>query len=53
MQREFKISEKLLQSVVDYLAQRPYREVYQAIPELQNLPVVDQVEGAMPPGHAP
>lgn len=42
MQREFKISEPLLQSVVDYLAQRPYAEVYKVIPALQALPLVAQ-----------
>lgn len=41
MSREFQISEPVLQSLIDYLAKRPYAEVYQMIPVLQKLPVAE------------
>jgi len=33
----YKISEKLVNSIIEYLAHKPYQESFQIIPELQKL----------------
>jgi len=33
----YKISEKLVNTMIEYLAHRPYQETFQIIPELQKL----------------
>lgn len=42
MNNFYKIPEALLQALLQYLAQRPYAEVAQAIAELQKLEKVDE-----------
>lgn len=37
--QQFLIDAQLAQAILDYLAQRPYQEVYQLIAELQRLSV--------------
>ena len=40
MERQFQISEKGLQAVVNYLGTRPYKEVWELIAHLQTIPEI-------------
>ena len=45
---EFKIKKELLENVINYLANKPYKETYWLINALQNIEVIEKKEEVKP-----
>lgn len=49
MRHDRRLPDELRQALVNYLAMKPYHEVYQLIPQLETLPIISQPMQPMQP----